>query len=251
MTKKTLLNTLLITTLSIAGTSCNSAHELMEPMSFAAAAKSSSQNIVGSQNPNGVQIYQRNAGTNTFSSNKKPIGPPSPNQTPPPTAEKNFITSLNKFLNLKYANMLGVLPQVITNDLLYDFIDEWYGTRYRLGGTDKRGIDCSAFVQRLYARVFNVSLFRTAAEQFNLCHSIWNKEELKEGDLVFFNIRTKRISHVGIYLMNDYFVHSCTSQGVMISKLSDAYWKKYYAGAGRIPHGERSKSDNCNETGLN
>jgi lipoprotein Spr len=61
------------------------------------------------------------------------------------------------------------------------------------------------------------------------------KEELKEGDVVFFNIRTKRISHVGIYLMNDFFVHSSSSQGVMISKLTDAYWKKYYAGAGRVP----------------
>jgi hypothetical protein len=98
--------------------------------------------------------------------------------------EKNFVTSLNKFLNLKYANMLGVLPQVITNDLLYSFIDEWYGTRYRFGGTDKSGIDCSAFVQRLYARVFNIGLFRTAAEQFKVCHSIWNKEELNEGDKI-------------------------------------------------------------------
>lgn len=165
------------------------------------------------------------------------------------SSEKNFITSLNRFLNLKYANMLGVLPQVITNDLLYSFIDEWYGTRYRLGGTDQNGIDCSAFVQRLYARVFNVSLFRTAAEQFSICHSIWNKEELKEGDLVFFNIRTKRISHVGIYLMNDYFVHSSVSQGVMISKLSDAYWRKYYAGAGRVPKGKLKIEPDANPEG--
>lgn len=213
MTKKTILNTLLITSLAVLGSSCNSAHELMEP-------KPLSHNRTSLETPLGTEIVAKgNAGSKKSSS------------------EKNFITSLNKFLNLKYANMLGVLPQVITNDLLYSFIDEWYGTRYRLGGTDQNGIDCSAFVQRLYARVFNVSLFRTAAEQFSICHSIWNKEELKEGDLVFFNIRTKRISHVGIYLMNDYFVHSSVSQGVMISKLSDAYWRKYYAGAGRVPRG--------------
>jgi hypothetical protein len=163
-------------------------------------------------------------------------------------SEKNFVTSLNKFLNLKYANMLGVVPQVITNDLLYNFIDEWYGTRYRLGGTDQSGIDCSAFVQRLYARVFNISLFRTAAEQFKVCHSIWNKEDLDEGDLVFFNIRTKRISHVGIYLINDYFVHSSVSNGVMISKLSDPYWRKYYVGAGRIPKGNQKNEFESNRT---
>ncbi|MBL7712581.1 MAG: C40 family peptidase [Chitinophagaceae bacterium] len=222
MMKKTVFNTLLITFLAVAGTSCNSAHELMEPVSLAyTKTKLSPEDSLTLAQRSGVTITTKSGATVTT----KKAAP----------AEKNFITSLNKFLNMKYANMLGVLPQVITNDLLYDFIDEWYGTRYRLGGTDKRGIDCSAFVQRLYARVFNISLFRTAAEQFNLCHSIWNKEDLKEGDLVFFNIHKKRISHVGIYLMNDYFVHSCTSQGVMISRLSDAYWKKYYAGAGRVP----------------
>lgn len=211
MMKKRLRNTLLIGLLAITGTSCNSAHELMEPTPM--AFTKTRQESLAAENA------QKTAATN---GKKAPV-------------EKNFITSLNKFLNLKYANMLGVLPQMVTNDLLYNFIDEWYGTRYRLGGTDKKGIDCSAFVQRLYSRVFDISLFRTAAEQFNVCHSIWNKEELKEGDLVFFNIHTKRISHVGIYLVNDYFVHSCSSQGVMISKLSDAYWKKYYAGAGRVP----------------
>lgn len=229
MTKKTVWTTLLITSMVILGSSCNSAHELMEPKSLAS-------NRTRLETPLSKELIAKNN-----SSNKKG------------TEEKNFITSLNKFLNLKYANMLGVLPQVITNDLLYSFIDEWYGTRYRLGGTDQSGIDCSAFVQRLYARVFNVSLFRTAAEQFRICHSIWNKEELKEGDLVFFNIRTKRISHVGIYLMNDYFVHSSVSQGVMISKLSDAYWRKYYAGAGRVPKTKIKLEDNSNpdQTSMN
>lgn len=203
--KKLLLSTLLVTTLAFA--SCNSAHELMEPQSML-LAKPRIENLNSPE---------------SFASGKKFAG------------EKNFVTSLSKFLNIKYANMLGVLPQVLTNDLLYDFIDEWYGTRYRLGGSDKRGIDCSAFVQRLYERVFNISLLRTAAEQFQLCQSIWNKEELKEGDLVFFNIHNKRISHVGIYLINDYFVHSCTSSGVVISRLTDNYWRRYYAGAGRIP----------------
>jgi hypothetical protein len=228
MMKKTVLYTLLIGSLALAGAACNSAHELMTPVSL-------SVNRPRMDNNSTAEVALKgNAALNA----KKPV-------------EKNFITSLNKFLNLKYANMLGVLPQVITNDLLYDFIDEWYGTRYRLGGTDKRGIDCSAFVQRLYARVFNVSLFRTAAEQFSLCHSIWNKEDLEEGDLVFFNIRTKRISHVGIYLMNGYFVHSCSSQGVIISKLSDAYWKKYYAGAGRVPKGLKLPQESIDNSNAN
>jgi murein DD-endopeptidase / murein LD-carboxypeptidase len=231
MTKKKLLNTALVSMLAVTGlmTSCNSAHELMEPAVVRTAGRQPKfmDNVAleGSQKT-GVLTASVSGGTN-----RKPVD------------DHNFIISLNKFLNLKYANMLGVLPQVITNDLLYGFIDEWYGTRYRMGGMDKKGIDCSAFVQRLYERVFNVNILRTAAEQFSFCNSVFNKNDLKEGDLVFFHIKTKRISHVGIYLMNDYFVHSSSSNGVMISNLNDKYWQKYFAGAGRVPKNSKLKID--------
>lgn len=229
MMKKKLLNTALVTILALTGigaTGCNSAHELMEPGTTAAVQPHFINNVV-------LEGAQKTGGMTAALNGRKPA------------EERNFITSLNKFLNLKYANMLGVLPQVITNDMLYSFIDEWYGTRYRLGGTDKKGIDCSAFVQRLYERVFNVNILRTAAEQFSFCNSVFNKDDLREGDLVFFNIKTKRISHVGIYLMNSFFVHSSSSHGVMISSLNDKYWQRYFAGAGRVP-----KNKNKTEASL-
>ena len=56
-----------------------------------------------------------------------------------------------------------------------------------------------------------------------------------EGDLVFFRVNSKQVSHVGIYLMNNYFVHASTSKGVMISNLNEEYWQKYFEGIGRIP----------------
>lgn len=219
MIKKKLLNTALVSMLAVTGlmTSCNSAHELMEP---SIARTSQEPRVIDNDAP---ENSRKSLASSASVTSRKSVD------------NKNFIVSLNKFLNLKYANMLGVLPQVVTNDLLYGFIDEWYGTRYRLGGNDKKGIDCSAFVQRLYERVFNVDILRTAAEQFSFCSSVFNKKDLKEGDLVFFHIKTKRISHVGIYLMNDYFVHSSSSNGVMISNLNDKYWQKYFAGAGRVP----------------
>lgn len=143
--------------------------------------------------------------------------------------------NLSNSLLSKYAGILGVVPQAIKNFGLYSFIDEWYGVRYRLGGTDKKGIDCSAFVQRLYEDVFGVNLVRTAFQQFHSCRMVFNMDSLKEGDLVFFHInRRKRISHVGIYLRNNYFVHASSSQGVMISNLNDDYWARYYAGAGSV-----------------
>ena len=135
---------------------------------------------------------------------------------------------------LKYAGVLCSIPQALSNIPLYTFIDEWYGVDYRMGGNDKNGIDCSAFVQRLYLEVFGFSMVRTAYEQFNNCTMTWDINKLKEGDLVFFKIHSKHVTHVGVYLMNNYFVHASVSQGVVISNLSDPYWTRYFAGAGQI-----------------
>jgi lipoprotein Spr len=167
--------------------------------------------------------------------------------TPAP-AENNMLVSTDKaavystgnltedkFLSTKYSLILGILPGSITNYSLYGFIEEWYGTRYRMGGKTKSGIDCSAFVQTLYDQVFGTSLLRTACEQFSACVSmVKDQSELQEGDLVFFKIKGRRISHVGVYLANNYFVHASSSQGVMISSLNESYWSRYYAGGGKM-----------------
>ena len=142
--------------------------------------------------------------------------------------------SLTNTLQIQFAGLLKVLPRSITNFPLYNFVEEWYGTRYRLGGTDKRGIDCSSFVQHLYERVYGMNLFRTAFEQFNMSNLLWKFTDLKEGDLVFFRIHGSKISHVGVYLMNNCFVHASSSKGVMISSLNEDYWQKYYACGGRV-----------------
>ncbi len=119
------------------------------------------------------------------------------------------------------------------NQSLYSFIEEWYGVPYRFGGTNKSGIDCSAFVRQLYGDVYNKGLLRTSIEQFATALYL-RRDELKEGDLVFFKIHGRRISHVGVYLYEGKFVHASVSQGVVISDLADAYWTRYYAGGGRI-----------------
>jgi len=134
----------------------------------------------------------------------------------------------------KYAEILGVKPKEISNNALYAFIDEWYGVNYHLGGSDQSGIDCSAFTQKLYGTVYGLDLARTAAEQYSNCKRLRHSGDADEGDLVFFHVHSKHITHVGIYLMNDYFVHASSSQGVVISNLNDEYWHKYYAGIGRV-----------------
>lgn len=138
-------------------------------------------------------------------------------------------------LRRKYSEILGIRQKDISNYALYQFIDRWYGTNYRLGGQNNEGIDCSGFAQKLYGDVYGINLLRTAMEQFSNCKRIKNPKDGEEGDLVFFSIHSKRITHVGVYLANNYFVHSSTSGGVIISNLGEEYWSKYYAGMGRVP----------------
>lgn len=134
----------------------------------------------------------------------------------------------------KYAEMVGLGKRDINNYPLYKFVDKWYGTHYRLGGDDERGIDCSGFARKLYGDVYGIDLTRTAMDQYKECTRDKCAANAKEGDLVFFKQKSKRITHVGVYLANDYFVHSSTSQGVVISNLKDEYWHRHYAGIGKV-----------------
>ena len=120
---------------------------------------------------------------------------------------------------------------MVNNLSLFQLLDEWFGTRYRLGGESKTGIDCSAFMQVMFAGLFGIALPRTAREQNRSTRKI-SRTELKEGDLVFFDTRGG-ISHVGMYLQNNKFVHSASSGGVMISDLYDDYWSRRFVSAGR------------------
>lgn len=134
----------------------------------------------------------------------------------------------------KYAQLLDVPVEDVLNGELYGFIEEWWATPYRLGGKSKTGIDCSNFVNTLLTSVFQLNVTGNSVQLYEKAKKLSSKQ-MREGDLVFFHInKNKRISHVGVYLENDKFVHASTSSGVMISDLNEPYWKKYYAGAGRV-----------------
>ncbi len=135
-------------------------------------------------------------------------------------------------LQFKYAQILNMDVESITNFTLYKFIEEWWGTAYRYGGATKKGIDCSAFSGTLLHEVYGFVASRTARSQYDASEKI-EKENLQEGDLVFFNTR-RGVSHVGVYLRNGYFTHVSTGQGVTISNLDEAYYNKKFIGGGRI-----------------
>ena len=109
--------------------------------------------------------------------------------------------------------------------------DLW-GIRYRYGGTDRSGIDCSSFTGRLIQEVYNTTLPRTARDQYSVCEKV-DIENLKEGDLVFFNT-TGGVSHVGVYLGNNCFAHSSCSNGVTISSLHEDYYSRKFICGGRV-----------------
>ena len=142
--------------------------------------------------------------------------------------------SIEKFstTQFKYAMMMDVEVETLTNTALYNFIDDWYGTHYRMGGTTKKGIDCSAFSGTLLSTIYSFDMPRTAREQYKVCEKI-NKDNLMAGDLVFFNTRGG-VSHVGVYLTNNYFVHSSSSDGVKISSLDEAFYSRKFIGGGRV-----------------
>jgi lipoprotein Spr len=150
-----------------------------------------------------------------------------------PDALENNIERISP-LQFKYAMMLNVeVEALINNSALYSFIDDWYGTHYRMGGTTKKGIDCSAFSGTLLSTIYSIDVPRTAKDQYKVCEKI-NKEDLLPGDLVFFNIRGRGVSHVGVYLANNCFVHSSSTDGVKISSLDEAFYSKKFIGGGRV-----------------
>ena len=122
------------------------------------------------------------------------------------------------------------------NLALYDFIADWHGTPYWYGGCTKRGTDCAGFVQALYRGVFGKEIPRDGHSQAMVCEPV-AKEELQEGDMVFFSYNSRYIGHVGVYLGEGRFAHSASRVGVIVSHLDEAFWKRYFKTGGRLKTG--------------
>ena len=128
----------------------------------------------------------------------------------------------------------GIHFDSTSNIKLYNEVYTWFGVPYRYGGRSKAGTDCSGFATQIYKIVYNKIISGSANDIYQKLKHI-EKSGLKEGDLVFFKINRYRISHVGIYLSNNKFIHATSwGKSVTISDLKETYYSRYYFSAGRI-----------------
>lgn len=136
-----------------------------------------------------------------------------------------------------YVKVKNKTEQILNTDSakLNAFIRDWMGVRYRLGGSTKRGIDCSQFSKKLYMVVYGKSLGKNCAEQWGQTTRI-PKDSLKTSDIVFFRSRQSPSGwHCGVYIGDNRFVHAANrAEGVKISSLDEPRYKRAYKGSGRL-----------------
>lgn len=109
------------------------------------------------------------------------------------------------------------------------------GTAYQWGGTSKKqGFDCSGLTSFVYKKA-DINIPRTVRDQYAFTQRI-ARSQLQPGDLLFFKISSRKIDHVGIYIGDNRFIHAPrTGEHVTFARLNNTYWRKHFAGAGRVP----------------
>lgn len=132
----------------------------------------------------------------------------------------------------KAAKIADVMANLSRKDL-YKFITDWTGVSYRLGGLDKKGIDCSGFSYLLMKDIYGITLPRRSKDQALLVNQK-SVSRLKEGDLLFFSFGGNEVDHVGVYLGDDFFVHASTTRGVVVDDFKQIAYQQAFIKAGSV-----------------
>ncbi|WP_196593747.1 C40 family peptidase [Pectinatus sottacetonis] len=192
----------------------------------------------------------------TLTGKKLSPGFPTPHITPPPTAIKPVIKprilvpTINKHRSPSQPQqnpatiIAGIRTQKVSQtppfvpsqkvSQIISTAKKYMGVPYVYGGETPKGFDCSGYLQYVFKKN-NIILPRTADKQYELGKTVPVKK-LERGDLVFFATDLKEISHCGIYLGNDEFIHASSSHGVRIDRLDNSYWQTYFVGGKHIVH---------------
>lgn len=143
-------------------------------------------------------------------------------------------TRLIAVLLLALALPLGVSAARGRSERIRSFANKWLGTRYQWGGTNRSGIDCSAYLRQMYRSLFSVELPRTTRQQIRLGLDLPIDAKnlgrgLEPGDLIFYVDRTGTPNHVVIYLGHDLITHSVSGRGVVIDPIRKVYGRRIVA----------------------
>ncbi|GAA4833449.1 hypothetical protein GCM10023310_08550 [Paenibacillus vulneris] len=136
-----------------------------------------------------------------------------------------FAVSVALFCSIQVGSAFAETP-------LSQAVNEELGAPYKWAGTTAKGFDCSGYTSFVFAK-FDIDLPHTSKGQAAIGTTV-SQDELRPGDLVFYNTDGKGISHVGIYVGDGKFYHSATNKGVTVTKLSDSYYAKRFVTAKRI-----------------
>ena len=179
---------------------------------------------------NGSELSSGKKGANVYKNSKELVA----------TSTLMKKTSISKSsLESLSSSLIGYTPTSIkesemVSDEVMSKVIEYLNIPYVWGGTSKRGFDCSGFVQNVMYQALGIMLPRTSYEQSNVGESV-EKDELKFGDLIFFDTMNKgRVSHVGIYLSDGYFAHSGSKTGVIVASLNSDFYARTYLKAKRV-----------------
>ena len=157
---------------------------------------------------------------------------------------QRFISDNNRVAEEKEEKNVSVSPKTksptkaeenlsVNSQKMMNVINKHIGTPYKYGGKDEKGFDCSGFVSFVYRQSENINISSYSVDQYKLGKSV-SQNNLKFGDLVFFNTTGRIPSHVGIYIGDNLFAHASSTNGVSITSLKSTYYVKRYVGARRI-----------------
>jgi cell wall-associated NlpC family hydrolase len=221
-------------TVEIDSTTVNQQEELVQEERLAATSKNNGEVQANKQDSTGKSVLTSSDTAKAATSVTAQAAEKNVANTSAKSVEKQAEKKTEKAVAKKTAPTQKQTKRTAKPTNLEKYAKEWLGAKYVYGAAGKKKTDCSGYVMQVYKGFYGIPLDHSAQHIYDdgRGYSI-RRSKLQEGDLVFFGNFWK-ISHVGIYLKGNRFIHASTSKGVVITSMDDNYWSSKYKGARRF-----------------